>query len=122
MLKMTKQRTRILDFLKVQNSPVSVEDIYLEESKHVNISTIYRTLDAFYEHNLVNKYQLKNIVYYTLKTKTHKHYLVCEKCMQMIEIDCFVHDELKNIINKYNFNISHHELTIYGLCSKCQKN
>ncbi len=120
MLKMTKQRTKILEFLKKQSSPVSAEDIYIEEFKHLNLSTVYRTLDSFYEHNLVNKYQLKNVYYYTLKTKTHKHYLVCEKCMQLIEIDCFIHDDLKSIIDKYNFNVSHHELNIYGLCSKCQ--
>lgn len=121
MLKMTKQRTRIFEFLKKQNSPVSVEDIFLEESKHLNVSTIYRSLDAFYEHNLVNKYQLNNTTYYTLKTKSHKHYLVCEKCRQMIEIDCFIHNQLKTIANERNFEISRHELTVYGLCDKCQR-
>ncbi len=122
MLKMTKQRLKILDYLKESNVPVSAEDIYANQREHFNLSTVYRTLDTFFLNGLVNKYQLKNISYYSLKTKTHKHYLVCESCHEMIEIDCFIHQDLKEILKKHSFKISHHDLTIYGLCQKCQAN
>lgn len=121
MLKMTKQRKQILEILNAYHKPVSAEDIYFNNLEGLTLSTIYRTLDTFYNHDLLNKHQLKNVSYYTLKTKTHKHYLVCEKCNKMIEIDCFIHNDLKEILNKHNFKINHHDLTIYGLCSECQK-
>ncbi|HHT39805.1 MAG: Fur family transcriptional regulator [Acholeplasmatales bacterium] len=121
MLKMTKQRKRILNYLRNSATPVSAETIYLKEAEHLNLSTVYRALDAFFAHNLVTKFQLKNTTYYLLKTKPHKHYLICEECGNMTEIGCFINDDIKVTAEKHDFLIKYHDLTIYGLCKNCQR-
>ena len=105
MLKITKQRKILLEYLKKKNTPESAEMIFLSlPNGAMNLSTVYRNLDKFCEHHLVEKYQLGNIFYYKLVGPEHKHYLVCDKCGDLIEIDChlssYIETETKNITLK----------------------
>lgn len=121
MLKITKQRKIMLDYLKKKNTPLSAEMIFLDlPSGSMNLSTVYRTLDVFVEHHLVEKYHLGNIAYYKMIGDDHKHYMVCEKCSRLIEFDCHVEEYIKKETDKHNFKLRSHDLTIYGVCSQCQ--
>lgn len=121
MLKMTTQRTLLLSFLKKQKKPLTAEMIYSKLPQGtMNLSTVYRSLEAFETHHLIDKSYLGNIAYYHYRTDEHKHFMVCKNCHKMIEIDCHVHDELDKLSNIHHFKILDHDLTIYGLCSTCQ--
>lgn len=120
MLKITTQRKILLDYLKKKNTPESAEMIFLNlPNGAMNLSTVYRNLDKFYEHHLVEKYQLGNIFYYKLVGDKHKHYMVCDKCGALIEIDCHLSSYLDLETKKHDFKVRSHDLTIYGLCSNC---
>lgn len=122
MLKITKQRRIMLDYLKKKNTPLSAEMIFLDlPTGSMNLSTVYRTLDAFVEHHLVEKYHLGNIAYYKMIGDEHKHYMVCDGCHKLIEIDCHVEDYIKVEADKHQFKLRSHDLTLYGLCASCQQ-
>lgn len=121
MLKITKQRRIMLDYLKKKNTPLSAEMIFLDlPSGSMNLSTVYRTLEAFEQHHLVEKYYLNSIAYYKMVSDEHKHYMVCDNCNNLIEIDCHVEDYIKEETDKHHFKLRSHDLTIYGLCQDCQ--
>jgi Fe2+ or Zn2+ uptake regulation protein len=121
MLKMTKQRTLLLDYLKKSTKPLSAEMVYLKLPQgSMNLSTIYRSLEAFEVAGLVDKTNLGNLAYYKIRSHEHKHYLVCKNCHKMIEIDCHVDSFLEIETKKHHFKVESHDLTVYGYCEKCQ--
>jgi Fur family transcriptional regulator, ferric uptake regulator len=101
--------------------PKSAEMIYsiLEQDK-INLSTVYRTLDFFFSQGLISKSVIGNTAYYYLNRDEHSHYMICVNCKKMIEIDCHLHDIDKELSDTHHFKVTHHDLTIYGLCENCQ--
>lgn len=116
-MRMTKQRKLIYDYLKNNKFPNSAEMIY-NNLKTVDLSTVYRTLDLFLQQKMIARSTINNISYYHIN-ETHHHYLICESCHKMVPIDCVIGDQIKSIANDNNFKITHHDLTVYGLCNNC---
>ena len=71
---------------------LSAMDIYNKldiESIDIDLSTVYRTLETLYNHEIVDKFDLGEGKYnYKLKEKGHKHLIECEICHKHVEIDC----------------------------------
>lgn len=121
-IKMTKQRKEILEIFKNSNNLLSAELIHQKlNDKTINLSTVYRTIDIFMQNNLIGRIYLNNLSYYYLNRSDHTHYMVCENCHRMFEIGCFEH-QFDQIITESNFEMRHHDLVIYGICEKCNKN
>lgn len=127
-LKYTKQREIILTVLRNFNVPVSVEQIddYCRLHQHpINLSTIYRTIDALSQVNLIRK-SYNSITQSTmveLVAPTHQHYLVCINCHKMIPIKmCPMHTILHSIEDDYAFKVLSHQVEISGMCSACTSN
>ncbi len=120
-MRMTRQRRRILNLLEASERPKSAEMIHQElAGESLDLSTVYRTLDTFFEEGLISKSSLKNTSYYYLRRKDHRHYMICLSCHKMIEIDCHISDIESEIAADHHFDISHHDMTIYGYCQDCQ--
>jgi len=84
--------------------------------KPVNKTTVYRSLERLENDQLICKHNLvNNELAYELREHHHDH-LVCSSChkVQTTECQITIPQELSN------FKISHHHLTLYGLCSECQ--
>ncbi|MFU8793265.1 MAG: Fur family transcriptional regulator [Acholeplasmataceae bacterium] len=121
-MKMTKQRQMIYTLLKESKHPLNAENILaILPDDAMNLSTVYRTLDAFFEHGLVSKSFLKQTTYYYLNQKEHHHYMICLQCHKMIEIDCHLEDIAHQTAKDLDFQITHHDMTIYGYCHACQE-
>ncbi|MFP4177693.1 MAG: Fur family transcriptional regulator [Acholeplasmataceae bacterium] len=121
-MRMTSQRKAILAFLEAKRQPQSAEMIHVGLSEQaMNLSTVYRTLDAFFASGLISKSTLNNTTYYYLNQKEHHHYMICLRCHRMFEIDCHIHYIEDQIRKQHDFSITHHDLTIYGYCSSCRK-
>lgn len=117
--KMTRQRKEILNVLTNNNKPLTVEMIYDKLlDKSINLSTVYRSIDLFLFHGLISRVYLDNLSYYYYNKKDHIHYMICEKCHQMIEINCLA-NQFKDVLEAYNFKHTHHDLVIFGLCNNC---
>lgn len=121
-MRMTEQRKAILNLFKLDHQPKSA-DMILAELSHpkLNLSTVYRTLDAFFNSGLIAKSTIQNVNYYYLNHMDHHHYMICIQCKTMYPIDCHLDDLAKDVAKKHHFHITHHDMTIYGLCENCQK-
>ena len=122
----TKQKDKILDIIKKEKHEFTIKDIYSKLENEIGLTTIYRLVDKLIEENVLSKNIGKdNITYYQYLEKCDHEdhfYLKCEKCKEMIHIDCKCIEELTNHIEKeHKFKPSHEHIIINGLCKKCSK-
>lgn len=127
-LKNTESRAAILEILKQSTQPMTAEQIFLalkEKNVTSNLSTVYRTLDAFADNNLATKLRVtgESRTLYELNRMVHRHYLICLGCKKIMPIDsCPLKDYETSLAKETNFLISGHRLDIYGYCPECKAN
>lgn len=127
-LKNTKSRTGILHILEQKKQPISAEDVFLELKKRgipANLSTVYRTLDALAEKELVTKQNIigDNRALFEYNHMEHKHYLVCLGCKKIIAINRCPLKNYQEILEKEtDYTIIGHKLDLYGYCPECREN
>ncbi|MDD4112467.1 MAG: Fur family transcriptional regulator [Herbinix sp.] len=130
-LKVTSQRIAILEVLN--NRPgkhMTAEEIYdcvRKEYPDIGLATVYRTIQMLSELSLIDKLNLDDgYVRYEIGAKNHEnsshhhHHLICLECGN---IYAFQDDLLENLENRIHetlgFEVSDHEVKLYGLCKKC---
>ena len=128
-IKKTRQRTDIFEILYAAEIPISANEIFLEiNQRHPDemyaISTIYRNLLAFEKASVITKYVLstEDNAVYELKNKKHRHYAVCLICHKKFPINaCPLHIIQEDIESSVpGFDITGHNLEVYGYCSDCK--
>lgn len=124
--RLTPQRMLVLKAIENSANHISAEEIYgqvVEVYPHVNISTVYRTLDLLKRLGLVTETDLGGgRVRYHPADKGHHHHLVCQECGKVIELDDFVLAPLKNTLyNEYDFDADLKHLGIFGRCGRCRQ-
>lgn len=124
--RMTPQRMMILDAVQSADNHISAEDIYSQitiKYPHVNISTVYRTLELLKELKLVTETNLgEGRVRYHWSEHGHHHHLVCQKCGAVYDLDDNVFSSLTNILIKnYQFVPELNHMAIFGRCLKCKE-
>ena len=120
----TKQKDLILDEIKKQKVEFKAQDIYEYLNKKVGLTTIYRMIDKLAREGLLNKtIGEDNIAYYQYleKCEHENHfYLKCEKCGNIIHVDCDCIIELMgHIAKEHGFRINGEHIVINGICNKC---
>jgi len=126
-LKITTPRLKILQIL--ESSPdhhLSAEDIYkilLESGDDIGLATVYRVLTQFEEAKLVNRHNFaEGHSVFELDHGEHHDHLVCVKCGRVEEfVDTVIEERQKQVAKAAGFNITDHQLNIYGICDQCQK-
>jgi len=123
-LKNTKNRQLIFECLKNLNKPITAEELYfLLKDKKIDLSTIYRTLNSFYDNGIVKKEvnsSKKNI--FMINNNDDSHVLVCKICHKRVPLKgCPYHKVNKNIEKKTGFIVEDQNTEIYGICPDCQK-
>lgn len=120
-MKLTTKRQMVYDVLKQAKKPQSADDIFnILGPEKMNLSTVYRTLEKFHQDALVSRNYLDNTAYYYLNAKDHYHFMVCEVCHKKYAFDCHVTGLIEEVKEKYGFDVQHHDLNLYGVCSQCQ--
>ncbi len=124
--RLTPQRMLILAAVQASDSHISAEEIYSQvraQYPHVNISTVYRTLDLLKGLSLVTVTDLgEGRVRYHYADKGHHHHLVCERCGAIIDVDEDLFLPLKRTLLKdYQFNADIRHFAIFGRCTKCPR-
>ena len=122
----TKQKDLIYELIKNKKTSFTIKDIYNDLNKKVGLTTIYRFIEKLEKENLIIKEINKdNITYYQYleKCESNNHfYLKCEKCKNIIHIDCDCINELYSHIKKeHKFKINKEKIIINGICKKCNK-
>lgn len=123
--RLTPQRQMIL--MAVEGAPghISAEEIYAQvraRYPQMNISTVYRTLELVKELGLVAGTDFGDgRVRYSCVGKGHHHYLVCQKCGEIMDIEESTVSPLwAEIQRKYNFRVDMKYIAFFGLCPRCQ--
>lgn len=121
-LKVTAPRVKILELLEnSEQRHVSAEDVYkmlLAANEDIGLATVYRVLTQFEEAGLVEKHHFEDgySVYELNKGKHHDH-IVCVTCGRVKEfVDETIESRQQKIADEMGFQISEHELVIYGKC------
>lgn len=122
-MKMTKQRKQILSVFESVKTPLNAEMIMDKlPNDALNLSTIYRTLEVFFHEGIISKSSIDHTNFYYLNDKKHHHFMICLDCHKMIEIDCHIHHFEDEVAQAHHFKVTHHDMTLYGYCEKCQIN
>lgn len=123
--RLTPQRTMVWDVLRAQDSHVSAEQICTQVQQtfpHVNLSTVYRTLELLVGLGLVRETYLgPGTRLFEVEEEVPHHHLVCEACGKVVHI----HDEdlagLDAALNgAHRFSLR--EVTVFGRCNSCGQN
>ena len=124
-LRLTRQRTRILDFLLSAEKHVSLEDVYQALRRHgLGRATVFRTLKMLEECKLVthvtgprgtSRFEVN------LERPHHDH-LICVQCSRIFEVRW---PELEKIqlraCRQLGFEPAWHRHEIFGRCADCVK-
>ncbi|MFC1912410.1 Fur family transcriptional regulator [Chloroflexota bacterium] len=124
--RLTPQRMLVLAAIENSDDHISAEEIHAEVVKkypHVNISTVYRTLELLNRLGLVTETDLGGgRVRYHPADKGHHHHLVCQECGRIIDLDESLLVSLKDVLlDEYGFSADLRHLAIFGCCADCRK-
>jgi Fur family ferric uptake transcriptional regulator len=124
--RLTPQRMMVLDAIEKSDHHISAEEIYAQvitKYPHLNISTVYRTLELLHRLGLVTETDLGGgRVRYHPADKGHHHHLVCQECGRVIDLDESVMDDLKTVLKRdYDFTPDIRHLALFGVCSDCRR-
>ncbi len=125
-LKITLPRMTILKlFEESQKRHLSADEIYKtlnEKGEDIAMATVYRVLTQFEGAGLITRHNFEgNHAVFELNQGSHHDHLVCIKCGKVEEfVDAIIETHQKEIANQAGFQMTDHQLNIYGLCRECQ--
>lgn len=125
-LKVTPQRTAILQLLKESREHPGVEKVHkmiLKRYPSVSLATIYKTLELFKEKGLIQEVAASSRqVGYDGQPHFHPH-LVCKSCKEIKDMSPgeIPEEYEKEAAEKHGYQVSSKQLFLYGLCSECQE-
>lgn len=88
----------------------------------VNLSTVYRCLEALEAAGLVSHTHLGHtpLTYHAIEDHAHIH-LVCEGCGQVVSVDAALAAELRSrVAREHGFDIDPTHMAMAGRCSACR--
>lgn len=123
--RLTPERMMILDAVQSADGHTSAEEICSQvraKYPHLNMSTLYRTMELLKSLRLVTETDLgEGRVRYHSAEKGHHHHLVCQKCGAVFDLDEPVLMPVKDtLLSKYHFIADLRHLIISGQCLNCQ--
>ncbi|SCP95958.1 Fur family transcriptional regulator [Anaerobium acetethylicum] len=130
-LKVTTQRVMVLEVLsQCPDRHLTAEEIYelvKADYPEIGLATVYRTIQLLLELNLVDRINLDDgYVRYEIgqadnsEVKHHHHHLICLECGKVSSFEDDLLDELeKKIIDTASFQVTDHEVKLYGYCKEC---
>ncbi|MCK5433852.1 MAG: Fur family transcriptional regulator [Dehalococcoidales bacterium] len=124
--RLTPQRMMIVSAIEKSDDHISAEEIYAQvvaKYPHVNISTVYRSLELLKRLGLVTETDFGGgRLRYHPVGKGHHHHLVCQECGAIIALDESLLSSLKNaLLREYKFSADLRHLAIFGRCVNCSK-
>ena len=121
----TKQRTRILEILRMTDSHPTASWVYDQlkpEFPSLSLGTVYRNLAILEEQGLLKKlHSGSTFDRYDAITQPHAHF-VCKECGQLFDIvDVEFNDMIKTANSLSRHQIEEIKLSYSGICEECSK-
>ena len=125
-LKITAPRVKILQILESSAiRHLSAEDVYrklLTNNEEIGLATVYRVLTQFEAAGLVIRHHFEEgHSVFELAGAYHHDHLLCVKCGRVVEFtDAEIELLQQKIADKLGFELTDHNLNMYGYCPKCR--
>ena len=117
----TRQKEAIKAVLKEQDRPLLPEEIHqfaLKLVPTVGIATVYRSIKTLIEDGQVCCVEVPGqSPRYEGTEKGHHHHFHCRECQQVFDLQNCV-EGLRKLVPS-GFQVTDHEIILYGLCKKC---
>ncbi len=126
-LKMTSQRSMILDaFTKKEGHFTSEElyDIVKKKDGAIGQATVYRTLKLLSESGIASEVDFGDGVIRYEHKYGHEHHdhLICNLCGKNVEVlDLQIEELQEKMAKKHGFKLTGHKMYLYGICRDCRK-
>lgn len=120
----TASRRAIVEALVEAGDHVTADDLAERVQRRfpsINLSTVYRTLEALEEVGVVDHVHLGHgRAVYHMASDDHQH-LVCERCERVVELP-FDHlaPFLERMDREFGFAVDRRHFAIVGLCAECR--
>ncbi|MDO5689778.1 MAG: transcriptional repressor [Tissierellia bacterium] len=122
--RMTGKRKRILEMIQSSATPLSAAKIYeglLLQEDGIWLSTVYRALELFEEHGLIQRETLPGTeeTVYIAAGPIHRHYGLCIQCQKIFDIENCPMETYTPKFEDESFQVLEHRFTVLGLCGNC---
>ncbi|MBN1664307.1 MAG: transcriptional repressor [Deltaproteobacteria bacterium] len=126
-LRATPQRDLVLDVFLTREDHITAEQLYDVVKKNdpsIGQATIYRFLKLMLDAGLAREVDFGDGVMRYEGSYNHPHHdhLICRGCGKTIEVVDSVIEELqRRVAESFGFELTDHEMYLYGLCEVCRK-
>ncbi len=125
-LKATLPRMKVLELLEASGGAhLSAEEVYrllTAGGEEVGLATVYRVLTQFEQAGLVQRHNFEGgHAVFELAEGEHHDHILCVKCGKVEEfVDETIEARQRDIAERHGFEMTDHNLIIYGVCSDCR--
>jgi Fur family transcriptional regulator, ferric uptake regulator len=126
-LKSSTQRNHILAIMVNEKKHLTVEEIYTtskKENGEIGIATVYRTVRLLCDAGIAREIHMDHDVtrYEIITEESHHDHMICIQCGRFVEVESdIIEKEQLRIAKSYDFELTNHNLVMYGLCNVCRK-
>ena len=125
----TKQRERILEYIKQAGDCVTAEEIITGLSTTgdaVSKPTVYRTLEHFVKSGTLTRFvsEKGESSSYRLGADSHSEHfhIKCTECKKTVCVDCgFIHNLENHFLAHHGFTPTANQTVFYGICADCRE-
>lgn len=120
------QKDYILKVLYFSNEHLKAEGIVdcikSQYKVEIGIATVYRSMKFLEQMNIVSSVDAGDgSKRFELTLSLHHDHIICTSCYSILEFtDDIIEEKQKKIAKHFNYILSNHVMTIYGLCKNCQ--
>lgn len=123
--KITPPRLAVLQVIEQEGEHLDPAQILRRaQSIHPAIgrATVYRTLELLTELNIVRPIYVGEHGPTYIRAEGGHHHLVCSHCGVVVDFDeCMAGDMMRELSERFGFQIKSHLLEFYGTCADCRK-
>lgn len=112
----SKKREQILAVLKNTRGALSAAALH-QQLPELNLTTIYRNLDAFVADGTVKKFQLGGTEAFYEYTTAATHHAFCSQCNKVIRFTA-ADEQITQLLGLDDFFVDELEVTVRGTCKQ----
>ena len=115
--RITPARKALLRTLYEASSPLTIPELAARTAS--NEVSVYRNIELFTVENIVESINTSDSLPRYALGHGHHHHIVCTHCRLIVHIPCSA--ELPTPVHELFSRITSHEMTHYGVCTKCAR-